>query len=274
MRAVMRIVLVGLVILPALPDRSYGPYDVLNPFQVWLMVVLIVGISVASYVIYRLVDARTGTLLGGILGGLISSTATTASYARSAGRDAGFATSAAAVAMVASTVIFARIFVEVGAVAPALLRSMAAPLVAMTAFNVAVCAVGLRRVRGRTGDVPDRKDPSEMRAALVFGALYGAVLFAVAAAKDHFGDAGLYAVAAVSGLTDVDAITLSVANLFDAGRVEGATAWRAVLLAALANLLFKGGLACALGGRSLARPIALLFVPSLLAGAAILFFWP
>lgn len=273
-RAVMRIVLIGLVILPALPDRTYGPYDVLNPFRIWLMVVLIVGISVASYVLYRLVDARTGTLLGGVLGGLISSTATTASYARRAGETPSFGGAAAAVAMVASTVVFARIFVEVSAVAPALVAKIAAPLVAMAAVNVGLCAVGLTRIRDGSGGGADQEDPSELKAALVFGALYGAILFAVAAAQEHFGDAGLYAVATVSGLTDVDAITLSVATLANEGRVESGTAWRAILLAALANLVFKGGLAFALGGRAMARPLCLLFLPSLAAGAAILLLWP
>ena len=273
-QALMRIVVIGLVILPALPNRTYGPYDVLNPFQIWLMVVLIVGISVASYVVYRLADARTGTLLGGVLGGLISSTATTASYARRAAGKPSFATTAAAVLMVASTVVFVRIFAEVGAVAPGLLPDVAAPLCAMAGINVALSAFGLARVGRSVSAVGESEDPTELRAALVFAALYGAVLFAVAAAKEHFGNAGLYAVAMLSGLTDVDAITLTIANLSNAGRVEVPTAWRAILLAVLANLVFKGVLAVALGGTRLWRPVGVLFAPSLLAGIAILSFWP
>jgi uncharacterized membrane protein (DUF4010 family) len=274
-RALMRIVVVGLVILPALPDETFGLYHVLNPFQIWLMVVLIVGISVVSYVVYRLVGARAGTLLGGVLGGLISSTGTTASYARRVGGSPGFATAAAAVVMVASTVIFARIFVEVGAVAPGLLAEIAAPLGVMAGVNVVLSAVGLARIRRSLAqEVPQRDDPTALKAALVFAVLYGAILFAVAAAKHHFGDTGLYAVATVSGLTDVDAITLSVANLSEAGRVELGTAWRAILLAALANLVFKSGLAFALGGRAMLRPVGVLFGPSLAAGIAILLLWP
>jgi uncharacterized membrane protein (DUF4010 family) len=273
-RALMRIVVIGLVILPALPDRTYGPYDVLNPFQIWLMVVLIVGISVASYVLSRLTSARASIVLGGLLGGLISSTATTASYARRARRHVQFAPAAAVVAMLASTIVFARIFVEVAAVAPSLLERVAPPLGAMAAFNVLLCVVGLLRARGRVDEIPGQTDPTELRAALVFGALYGAVLFAAAAAKEHFGDAGLYAVASVSGLTDVDAITLSVANLADAGRVDVVLAWRAILLAALANLVFKAGLACVLGGGAMLRRLAGLFGPSLAFGTAILVFWP
>jgi uncharacterized membrane protein (DUF4010 family) len=273
-RAVMRIVLIGLVILPVLPDQTYGPYDVLNPFRIWLMVVLIVGISVASYLLYKLADVRMGTLLGGVLGGLISSTATTASYSRQARGRRTVAPAAAVVLMVASTVVFARIFFEVGVVAPAVLWSAAAPLGAMACINVALSAVGFWRW-GRARAAPaGQQDPTQLPAALVFGALYGGIVFAVAAAKTHLGETGLYAVAAVSGLTDIDAITLSLANLANAGRVEMATAWRAILLAALSNMVFKGGIAFALGGRSLASRIAPLFGVSLVAGAAILWLWP
>jgi uncharacterized membrane protein (DUF4010 family) len=274
MQALMRIVVIGLVILPVLPDQAYGPYEVLNPFRIWLMVVLIAGISVASYVLYKLVDARAGTLLGGLLGGLISSTATTASYARRARGDLAVAPAAAVVLMLASTVVFARIFIELGVVAPAVLRRVVAPLGAMAAINVLLSGVGFwlwGRVRAEpTGP----EDPTQLRPALVFGALYGGVLFAVAAAKQYLGEAGLYAVAAVSGLTDIDAITLSLANLADVGRIEIGTAWRAILLAALANLVFKTGIAFVLGGRELVARIAPLFGISLAAGAGILLFWP
>jgi len=176
--------------------------------------------------------------------------------------------------MVASTAVFARIFIEVGAIAPAVLREVAAPLGAMTAVNIALSGLGFwlwGRVRAKPAA---QEDPAQLRAALVFGALYGGVVFAVAAAQEHLGEIGLYAVAAVSGLTDIDAITLSVANLADAGRVETGTAWRAILLATLSNLVFKGVIAFVLGGPALAWRIAPLFGASLAAGVAILLAWP
>lgn len=273
-RAVMRIVVIGLVILPVLPDRTYGPYDVLNPFRVWLMVVLIVGISVASYLLYKLTDARAGTLVGGLLGGLISSTATTASYARQAHGARAVAPSAAVVLMVASTVAFARIFVEIGLVAPGVLWQVLAPLGAMALFNVVLSALGVWRWGRAAASAAAQEDPTQLRAALLFGVLYGAAVFSVAAATDYFGETGLYAVAGISGLTDIDAITLSLANLADAGRIETDTTWRAILLAALSNLVFKGALAFFLGGRALVARIAPLFGSSLVVGVAILLFWP
>ena len=273
-RAVMRIVVIGLVILPVLPDRTYGPYEVLNPFGIWLMVVLIVGISVASYVLYKLAGARTGILLGGFLGGLISSTATTASYARRVRGKRDLARSAAVVLLLASTSTFVRIFIEIGTVAPAVLGKVAAPLGAMTAVNIVLSALSFWLWGRATTQPLGNDDPTQLRPALIFGALYGGVIFAVAVAKEHLGDAGLYAVSAISGLTDVDAITLSVANLADAGRVETGTAWRAILLATLSNLGFKGSMALWLGGPALLARIAPFFAVSLASGAAILYFWP
>lgn len=179
----MRMVVIALVILPVLPDETYGPYDVLNPFRIWLMVVLIVGISLASCVLYRLVSARMGTLFGGLLGGLISSTATTASYARQARGEPRFVRAAAAVLMVASTVVFARILIEVAAVPPGLLAGIAAPLSTLAAINVGLSAAGLFRIGSEVTEMPEPDDPTRMKAALVFGGLYGGILFAVAAAK-------------------------------------------------------------------------------------------
>lgn len=273
-RSVMQIAAIGLVVLPVLPDRTYGPYDVLNPFEIWLMVVLIVGISLASYVLYKLVGARAGTLLGGVLGGLISSTATTASYARRAKGNSALASQAALVIMVASTVVYGRIFVEIAAAAPTVLPAMAPPLIVIAAVNVGICLVALLFVGRRPAELPEQENPTELRAALVFGVLYGVVIFAVAAARDAYGDLGHFVVAIVSGLTDVDAITLSTANLVEADRLSAGSGWRAIVVASLSNLAFKGVLAGVLGGRALLARLAPLFAVSIAAGIAVVVFWP
>jgi uncharacterized membrane protein (DUF4010 family) len=107
----------------------------------------------------------------------------------------------------------------------------------------------------------------------VFGALYGLIIFAVAAARETYGDLGLYVIAAMSGLTDVDAITLSTANLIEAGRIDAGSGWRTIVLASLSNLAFKGVLGGALGGGALLRRLAPLFLTSIAAGIAVLLFW-
>jgi uncharacterized membrane protein (DUF4010 family) len=274
LRATMQFVLIALVILPVLPDRDMGPYGVLNPYQIWWMVVLIVGLSLAGYVAYKLFGAGAGTVLAGILGGLISSTATTASYARRSRDNAELARLAALVIMLASTVVYGRVLVEIAAVARGRLLELGPPLAAM----LGVCALvsGAAWLLGRDGDdeLPEPGNPAELKAALIFGALYAAVLLAVAFARDRFGTAGLYIVAAISGLTDVDAITLSTSRLVQSSRLDPDTGWRAILLASMSNLGFKAGIVGALGSRALLGRIALLFGAAMAGGGLILWLWP
>ena len=274
LRATMQFVLIALVILPVLPDRDMGPYGVLNPYQIWWMVVLIVGLSLAGYVAYKLLGSRAGTVVAGILGGLISSTATTASYARRSRETQSLSRLAALVVMLASTVVYVRVLVEIAAVARERLLELAPPLVAM----LGVCALvsGAAWFLGRDGDgqMPEPGNPAELKAALIFGALYAAVLLAVAFARDRFGTAGLYVVAAISGLTDVDAITLSTSRLVQSARLDPDTGWRAILLASMSNLVFKAGIVAALGSRGLLGRIALLFGAAIAGGGLILWLWP
>lgn len=281
MTAIMQFALVTLVVLPVLPDRVYGPYDVLNPRQIWWMVVLIVSINLAGYVVAKLFGTRSGALIGGVLGGLVSSTATTVSYARrtrettaGAKEAPAQAALAAVVIVVASTVSFARVLVEIAVIAPSQLAAMAAPLGAMMACVLVLSvAAWLLGHRDTSRPLPERANPAELKPALVFGALYALVILAVAFAKSRFGAAGLYPVAVVSGMTDMDAITLSTSNLAAQGRFEAQTAWRVILLAALANLAFKGACACVLGSSALRTRIVILFGLALAGGAGILLLW-
>ncbi|MFG0305514.1 MAG: MgtC/SapB family protein [Phycisphaerales bacterium JB040] len=272
-RAVLRLVIIGMVILPVLPNESYGPYGVLNPREIWLMVVLIVGISMAAYVAQRLLSARTGTVLAGVLGGLISSTATTVSFARRAGSAGADATNSSIVIMIASTVVFARVLVEIALVAPTRLAGVAGPLGAMMAFMAAVCAAAFLVSRPEATRERSVTPPSDLKAAVVFGLLYAAVLFGVAVVRDHYGELGMYAVAALSGLTDMDAITLSSAQLMNSGNLDVSTGWRLILVGGLANLLFKLGAVGVLGGRRLLRRVLVMFGVSLLFGAGLLTLW-
>jgi uncharacterized membrane protein (DUF4010 family) len=128
--------------------------------------------------------------------------------------------------------------------------------------------------RDQDGEPPEPENPAELKPALVFGAIYAAILLAVAFARHRFGTAGLYTVAGLSGLTDMDAITLSTSRLVHAARLEPDTGWRAILLASMSNLVFKGGIVAALGSRALLGRVAALFGAVLLGGALIFFLWP
>jgi uncharacterized membrane protein (DUF4010 family) len=138
------------------------------------------------------------------------------------------------------------------------------------ALSLAVWLAG----RDDGGTQPPQSNPAELKSALLFGVLYAAILLAVAFAKDRFGTAGLYAVATLSGLTDMDAITLSTARLVDSGRLDAESGWRAILIASLANLGFKAGIVAVLGSRRLLGRVALLFGILAAGGAVIFWVWP
>lgn len=274
LRSIMQFAVLSLIILPVLPNRTFGPYDVLNPFSIWLLVVLIVGIGLGGYAAYKLVGAKAGSLLSGLIGGLISSTATTVAYARLARTQEKAVELAALVILIASTSMFIRMFVEIAVVAPRKFASFLPPLALLFAINLVVCALAFLRNRQRQGSMPEPGNPAELKPALIFGALYALVLLAIAAAKDYFGNQGIYVVALISGFTDVDAITLSTANLAGSGSMQVDTAWRAMVIASLANLVFKAGAAGVLGGGQLLRRVAVLFAIPLISGGALLWLWP
>jgi len=274
LREIARLVLLGLVILPALPNREMGYLDVLNPFAIWLMVVLIVGISLAAYLVGKFLGGTKGTALTGVLGGLISSTATTASLARRSRDHGACGISLAAITLIASAIVFVRVIAEVAIAAPAHLQNMLPPLLAMM-FWFGLVSIIAHRISEKSGKhVADESPPSELKSAVIFGLLYAVVLLVVAAAREHFGDSGLYIAAAISGLTDMDAITLSTSRLVSTASLDTSTAWRMIIVAGMANMLFKAGLVLVLGARSFIKPVLLGMAISLLGGLALLALWP
>jgi len=270
LKALMQFVLLSLVVLPILPDRTYGPYSVLNPRQLWLMVCLIVGISLAGYVIYKFFGERAGMVLGGVLGGLISSTATTVSYARRTAASLPSVHLAALVIQIASTVVFARVLLVIGVVSPVLLVAAARPLLIMMTL-MALLSLGVwlwgQKEQNR---MPVQDNPSELKGALFFGVIFAAVLLAAAAAKERFGQSGLYVVAALSGLTDMDAITLSTAQLVNSDRLLPEVGWKLIVVSALANLVFKAGAIMVLGHRQLLARVGMLYGLALAGGSLLL----
>jgi uncharacterized membrane protein (DUF4010 family) len=274
MRGLMQFALIALVILPILPDEPYGPFNVLNPRQIWWMVVLVSGISLGGYVAFRLFGHHAGAVLAGLLGGLISSTATTVSYARRASHVEGQVAAATLVIMLASCVVYARVLFEVWVVAPSVMPQIAGPIIVMLIAAVALATmVFVRNGQTRT-ELPPQDNPTEMRAAITFGVMFALVLLAVAAAKHYLGDRGIYAVAAISGLTDMDAITLSTSRMAANNAIETSTSWRAIIVAAIANLTFKTGIIAVLGGSTLLARVATLFGINILVGVLLLLFWP
>jgi uncharacterized membrane protein (DUF4010 family) len=272
-KAIMQFALISLVILPVLPNRAYGPFQVWNPFKIWLMVVLIVGISLGGYVIYKFVGPRAGLIANGILGGLISSTATTVSIARRSKHSPPTSGQAAFVILAASAIVFVRVAVLVGVTAPTFLRTAGGPLAGMFVTTAALGWWNWRRVRGETAALLEQENPSELKPAILFALLYAGVLLAVGAVRQFFGEGGLYAVALLSGLTDMDAITLSIAQLVHSEQIAPDTGWRLILVAAMSNLVFKTGIVAVLGDRQLLGRIAVSFCVAVAVGLLLLAVW-
>lgn len=280
LRAIMTFVLISFVVLPILPRHTFdlpAPLDVLNPFEIWMMVVLMVGISLGGYLIYKFMGRNAGILLGGLLGGAISSTATTLSCARRATDAASAVYPATVILMIASTVALLRAILEVCIVAPSHRGALALPVGVMMTAAAATSLLVWLRVRRSQEELPQHRNPTELRSALVFAGLYSGVLVALSAAKSYVGGFGLYAVAVISGLTDMDAITLSAARLVETGPADGgiesSVGWRIIITAAMTNLCFKWILVWLFGPLRFAKFIALLFAVPITVGAAVLWLW-
>lgn len=255
-RALVQLILIGLVGLPLVPDWRIGPNDVLAARSVAWMVVAISGLSLAGYFAWRRLGSDRGTLVGGILGGLVSSTATTFAVARRSAGDSGAAPRAsAAMILLASTVVWARVLGEVAVVAPVAFGELSLPLLVAALPTLAAAMYVWRR--GRNEPVPqvEHANPAQLGAAFGFGILYAVVLVGVELVRDFLGPGWLFAAAAAAGLTDMDAITLSTATLVRDGLLDADTAWRLIVTAALSNLVFKFSIVLALGHTALSRAL-------------------
>jgi uncharacterized membrane protein (DUF4010 family) len=237
--SVLQFLVVTFIILPIVPDRGFGPHEALNPRNVWLMVVLVSGIGLASYIALRIAGERHGVLTTGILAGLLSSTAATFLYARRSRESEGMERLALAVVPLANLVPLARVAVLAAAIAPAVLPALLPVIGAAFAAGLAVAVLFMRGTGGEAAPVPESRNPAELPTALRFGAFYAVILVLSAWLSGLFGSRGLYAAALVTGAVDIDPINLSALNLFDQGRLPAATTVVTIALAYLANVLFK-----------------------------------
>ena len=252
--SVLQFAVLALIVLPLLPNRNYGPYGALNPHQIWWMVVLIAGVGLAGYAALRLVGQQRGAVMLGLLGGLVSSTATTLSFSRHARASSAMVPVAVIVIVLANLVVLVRLGVLAALLAPGVLPQLLPVLLGGLVAGGLGAVYGVRLLRPQ-GELPALAmgNPTELRPALGFGLMYGVVLLAAAWLSDWLGNRGLYAVALVSGLTDVDAITLSSLRLHNLDKLSVAILVNVITLAVLANLVFKSVLTLAIGGWQLAR---------------------
>ncbi|HEX5748924.1 MAG TPA: DUF4010 domain-containing protein [Archangium sp.] len=269
----VQLLFVAVVVVPLLPDATHGPLDVLNPRQLGWMTLLIAGIGFAGYVAIQALGSRRGLVVTGLIGGLVSSTAVTLSFAgRARGAPRELRQGCALAVMLASSLMFVRVMVEVAVVNPHMLRLVAVPMGAMAATLLLASMLLYRRAR--EAPTPEGSEvqvefsnPFALGSALKFTVLFALVLLGARAATRFLGHGGAYLAGLLAGLTDVDAITLSMANLARTASLPEEVAVTTIFLGTTANTLTKGVMAAVVGGWSFGRWLLLVFGGTLAVGA-------
>ncbi len=273
--AALQMAVISAIILPVLPNESFlpPPFDVLNPFKIWLMVVFISGINFLGYVAIKIVGPEQGIGITGLLGGMVSSTAVTLSFSERSNREPDLSKPFVLAITVAWTVMFARVLMEVGVVNASLLREVWLPITLAGLIGLSYCVYLFFIQRtGEKGDV-QFSNPFDLMSAIKFGLLYALVLLISRTAQMYLGDTGLYLSSILSGGADVDAITLTMAELSRSGVMEMDKAALAIVLATMSNTLVKGGIALLAGSVTLRKSLVPVILMILIGGlgSALLF---
>ena len=266
--ATLQFAVISVIILPLLPNQNFGPppIDVINPYKIWLMVVLIAGLNFLGYLLVKVLGSEHGLILTGILGGLVSSTAVTLSFSQRSRQEPPLSSAFVLAILVAWTIMFVRVFIMVGVVNRELARNLALALGCMAAAGLLISFFLWQRSKAReTGTVSAGANPFELSEAIKFGFLFGVVTVVAKAAETYFGATGLYLAGALTGLTDVDAISLSMANLATMNPESLLIAARTIVIAVVANTLVKAVMAAFMGAPALRRTVSLATILLLIA---------
>ena len=256
-RAVLQFGAITAVVLPLIPNEDLGPFDAINPRKIWLMVIFVAAIGLVGYVSLRILGER-GLTLTGLLGGLVSSTAVTLGFARmSKTSPVALSNALAAGIIAASGLMYARVVVEAFVIEPELGRELIIPLGILFVLVEGAAFLWWRRSTRKSALEPgvEFSNPLTLTAALQFGALYGVIIFASKALLDRASEASLNIIGALSGINDVDAITLSTADLVETTGLDPTVGAQVVILAVTVNTIVKAGMAVALGNQRVSRSV-------------------
>ncbi len=271
----LQFIIIAFVILPLLPNKAFGPYDFFNPYIVWLMVVFISGISFLSYIAIRLLGARKGIVATGFFAGFISSTALAFSFSGDSKKNQHIINPYVLAVVVASTAMFFRVIVEVIVLNVELIKLLIIPFSAMGIVGILssifIWHRGRKTPEAIEKDIIKLKSPFSIMPAVKFAAFFALILFLSNFANATMGDRGLYLTSLLSGFIDVDAITVSVANLSKTD-VSHTSAVFAITIAAMANTVTKGGVFLLFGNKKVALKVVLVFGLMLLSGGGSLLF--
>lgn len=269
----IQFIIIAFVVLPLLPNQTYGPYDFFNPYIVWLMIVFISGISFLSYIGIKLFGAKKGITLTGFLAGMISSTALCFSFSSQSRKNVKVIYPYVLAIIIAGSAMFFRVLIEVVVLNSALFKDVLIPVGSMGLAGILISWFLWRKKEKMPEEVEkgvqNLKSPFSMWPAVKFGVFFAFVLFLSKFAVEFWGDKGVYLTSAVSGVVDVDAITVSMANLSKNGLSE-ITAAKAVILATIINTFSKAGIFLIFGNRKVAVRILIAFLIMGSVGAGLL----
>lgn len=253
-RAAAQFLVMALVILPLLPEGPYGPLGGIRPRQLWMLVLFFSGLSYAGFIARRIVGEKHGYFVTGLLGGVVSSTSTALTFSRLSREHRQAARPLAFGILAACVVMYLRVVIATGVLNMDLMTQTLPYLAAPFAVSVIAALIGLKGSRADHGTMPEPTNPLQLRNALQLALLFQAVLFGVHAIRGIWGGAGLLASGAVLGLTDLDALTISMARTAEDPTLLIVAA-QAIAVGALSNTLFKMGIALIVG-RGAVRTIA------------------
>jgi len=262
--ATLKLLLISVVLIPILPDQGFGPWQAINPYELWWMVVLIAGISFLGYVAMKVVGRRRGLLLTGILGGLASSTATTLSLARLHRTGASLIGSAAGI-LFACAMMFPRVLVVITVLNSELAQEVTPAAACMTLVILTGGMVLWRQEVQRPPSELGISNPFRILPAIQFGGLLLLVVLITEAGRHWLGDHGLYLATTLASLADVDAIVLSITRL-TGSELDMSVATTAILLAMVGNTVSKTILATIIGGPRLAAHLAIWVIAAIAIG--------
>lgn len=269
--AALKLLLISVVILPVLPDRGFGPWQALNPHELWWLVVLIALISFAAYCAVKIAGTERGILLAGFLGGLVSSTGVSLHLSR-LGAESEQRNIIAAGILVASATMFVRVLFLAAVLNPGLAKLLGPPTLAMALWLFASAVLQTRKSQRAALDSLQLRNPVELGQALQFGLLLALIMLGAHAARAWLGESGIYLLAAISGVADVDAITLSMSRL-GFGEVSIRSAAIAVLIATVVNTLTKGALVSIIAGWNTAAHVVGPIAGCLVIGTVLGWWW-
>lgn len=251
------------VVLPLLPDKTIGPFEVFNPYKTWLMVVLIAGISFVGYIAIKILGNKRGVYLTGIFGGLVSSTAVTITLSKLYALQQAHLKNFAGGMAIASTIMYIRVLMETAVFNPLLAKSLALPYLsaALTGFAFVIYLYTNESVH-TAEHVAVKNNPLALSEALKLGLLFGIIFGSIGIFEANFGDTGVYVISFLSGLTDVDAITLSLSQLAEV-KISQRTAMYGIMIATAVNSLVKLGIVFVLAGRRAGALMAVFYLLSI-----------